>query len=111
VLAFPLVDLLLAVLRRTRAGRSPFAADKLHLHHRLLEIGHSHRRAVLILYLWTAVLAFGAVALSIYGVSAEVLWALGGLLVLAVLLSSIPQLRPHRPRPGLADAQRQGEGG
>lgn len=96
VLAFPLVDLVLAVLRRARAGRSPFAPDKLHLHHRLLEIGHSHRRAVLILYLWTMVLAFGTVALAIFGVSPEVLWGLGSLLVLAVLVSSIPQLRPHR---------------
>ena len=41
VLAVPFADLLLAVLRRTRARRSPFAPDKQHLHHRLLEIGHS----------------------------------------------------------------------
>ena len=39
VLALPFVDLLLAVLRRVRRGRSPFAPDKQHLHHRLLEIG------------------------------------------------------------------------
>jgi len=96
VLAFPLVDLVLAVLRRTRAGRSPFAPDKQHLHHRLLEIGHSHRRAVLILYLWTLLLAFGTVAMSILGVSARVVLVLVVLLVVAVLLSSIPQLRPPR---------------
>ena len=41
VIAVPLVDLLLAVIRRTRAGRSPFAPDKLHIHHRLLDF---HRR-------------------------------------------------------------------
>ncbi len=46
ILIVPLADLVLAVVRRTRAGRSPFAPDKQHLHHRLLEIGHSHRRAV-----------------------------------------------------------------
>ena len=46
ILLVPFVDLVLAVVRRTRAGRSPFAPDKKHLHHRLLEIGHSHRRAV-----------------------------------------------------------------
>ena len=45
----PLIDLVLAVVRRTRAGRSPFAPDKQHLHHRLLEMGHSQRRAVLLL--------------------------------------------------------------
>ena len=62
VVFIPLLDLLLAVVRRTRAGRSPFSPDKMHLHHRLLEIGHSHRRAVLLIYLWAGVLAFGAVA-------------------------------------------------
>ena len=44
ILIVPLGDLVLAVVRRTRAGRSPFAPDKQHLHHRLLEIGHSHRQ-------------------------------------------------------------------
>ena len=52
-----MLDLVLAVVRRTRAGRSPFAPDKQHLHHRLLEIGHSHRRAVLIMWLWAALVA------------------------------------------------------
>ena len=66
MLALPFVDLLLAVLRRVARGRSPFAPDKQHLHHRLLELGHSHRRAVLLLYFWSALIAFGGVALSIY---------------------------------------------
>ena len=65
VLFVPLLDLLMAVIRRTRNGMSPFAPDKMHLHHRLLEIGHSQRRAVLLIYLWAGVLAFGAVALSL----------------------------------------------
>jgi UDP-GlcNAc:undecaprenyl-phosphate/decaprenyl-phosphate GlcNAc-1-phosphate transferase len=65
VIAVPFVDLLLAVVRRTRAGRSPFAPDKQHLHHRLLEIGHSHRRAVLIMYFWSALISFGVVAASL----------------------------------------------
>jgi UDP-GlcNAc:undecaprenyl-phosphate GlcNAc-1-phosphate transferase len=64
VLAVPFADLLLAVVRRTRARRSPFAPDKQHLHHRLLEIGHSHRRAVLIMYGWTALIAYGAVGFA-----------------------------------------------
>ncbi len=64
VLAVPFADLLLAVVRRTRARRSPFAPDKQHLHHRLLEIGHSHRRAVLIMYGWTGLIAYGAVGFA-----------------------------------------------
>jgi UDP-GlcNAc:undecaprenyl-phosphate GlcNAc-1-phosphate transferase len=91
VLFVPLLDLLLAVVRRTRAGRSPFAADKLHLHHRLLEIGHSHRRAVLLIYLWAALLAFGAVALTLFDVYVVVWSIMLGLLV-AVLGSMIPRL-------------------
>ncbi|MCL2542324.1 MAG: undecaprenyl/decaprenyl-phosphate alpha-N-acetylglucosaminyl 1-phosphate transferase [Nocardioidaceae bacterium] len=66
ILIVPLADLVLAVVRRTRAGRSPFAPDKQHLHHRLLEIGHSHRLAVLIMWLWAGLIAFGTVAASIY---------------------------------------------
>jgi UDP-GlcNAc:undecaprenyl-phosphate/decaprenyl-phosphate GlcNAc-1-phosphate transferase len=62
VLVVPFADLLLAIVRRTRAGRSPFAPDAQHLHHRLLEMGHSHARAVIVMYLWAAVIAFGATA-------------------------------------------------
>jgi len=58
----PLLDFGLAVLRRLRAGKSPFSADRQHLHHRLLDMGHSHFHAVLIFYAWTAVVAFGALS-------------------------------------------------
>jgi UDP-GlcNAc:undecaprenyl-phosphate GlcNAc-1-phosphate transferase len=64
VMAIPLTDLLLAVVRRSRAGRNPFAPDKQHLHHRLLDLGHSQARAVLLMYGWTAVLAGTAVAIA-----------------------------------------------
>ncbi|MGH3697215.1 MAG: glycosyltransferase family 4 protein [Pseudonocardiaceae bacterium] len=91
VVFVPLLDLLLAVVRRTRAGRSPFAPDKLHLHHRLLEIGHSHRRAVLLIYLWAALLAFGAVALTVFDVYV-VVWSIALGLLIAVLGSMVPRL-------------------
>ena len=58
---------MLAVGRRMRSGTGIMTADKQHLHHRLLEIGHSHRRAVLILYAWSALLAGSVVALSFTG--------------------------------------------
>jgi len=97
VLAVPFIDLLLAVLRRTRAGRSPFAPDKAHLHHRLLEIGHSHTRAVLIMYFWTALIAFGGVAMSVTGGPLPVLAITAALAVLALIASSVPRLRSaHR---------------
>jgi UDP-GlcNAc:undecaprenyl-phosphate/decaprenyl-phosphate GlcNAc-1-phosphate transferase len=77
VLVVPLLDFGLAVIRRLRAGKSPFSADRKHLHHRLLDMGHSHFHAVLIFYAWTAVASFGVlmflftewwVALSVTGV-------------------------------------------
>ena len=57
VLAIPLLDTALAILRRAKKGLPVFHPDKEHLHHRLLEIGHGHRQAVLIMYAWTAVIA------------------------------------------------------
>ena len=66
VMALPLVDLVLAVIRRTRAGRNPFAPDKRHLHHRLLEMGHSQRRAVCLMYAWTALIAGAALAVAFF---------------------------------------------
>ncbi len=96
VLAVPLVDLVLAVLRRVKAGRSPFSPDKMHLHHRLLEIGHSHRRAVLLIYFWSALLAFGGVAVSIVEDPLAVLSVVGALAAVALLLSSVPRLRASR---------------
>ncbi|VEH08921.1 MraY family glycosyltransferase [Corynebacterium kutscheri] len=61
----PLLDLFMAVVRRMSKGMHPFSADKMHLHHRLLSLGHTHRRVVLILYLWVSVIAFGAVSFSV----------------------------------------------
>jgi UDP-GlcNAc:undecaprenyl-phosphate GlcNAc-1-phosphate transferase len=59
VLIVPLLDFGLAILRRLRAGKSPFTADRKHLHHRLLDMGHTHLHAVLIFYAWTAVASVG----------------------------------------------------
>jgi len=63
VVAVPLVDMVLAFIRRLGKGQSPFKADAHHLHHRLLRFGHSHRRAVAVLWMWTFVLAFGTVSM------------------------------------------------
>ncbi len=86
MLLVPFVDLLLAVIRRTRAGRSPFSPDKLHLHHRLLEIGHSHRRAVLVMYMLAALVAFGSVSLSLFAGWRSAL-GVGCLTVLALVVT------------------------
>ena len=55
------------MIRRTAAGKSPFAADRQHLHHRLLNMGHSHRQSVLLMYLWAALFSGTVVGLSVVG--------------------------------------------
>ncbi len=96
ILIVPLADLVLAVVRRTRAGRSPFAPDKQHLHHRLLEIGHSHRRAVLIMWVWAGLIAFGTVLASLR--TGPAVWATigAGFAVTLALTFLLPRLRGPR---------------
>jgi UDP-GlcNAc:undecaprenyl-phosphate/decaprenyl-phosphate GlcNAc-1-phosphate transferase len=62
VLAVPFLDSAFAVVRRMLTRRPVTAGDLGHLHHLLLAFGHSHRRAVLVLYYWSGVIAFGSVA-------------------------------------------------
>ena len=62
ILLLPLLDLTLAILRRIRAGKSPFSADRKHIHHKLQDFGHSHVGSVVVFYLWTAVISFSALA-------------------------------------------------
>jgi UDP-GlcNAc:undecaprenyl-phosphate GlcNAc-1-phosphate transferase len=95
LLVIPMLDLVMAVVRRTRAGRSPFAPDKQHLHHRLLEIGHSQRRAVLIMWLWAGLVAFGTVVVSLY--TGPLMWT--SLVAATVITISLTFLLPivHKP--------------
>ena len=101
ILVVPLADLVLAVVRRTRAGRSPFSPDKQHLHHRLLEIGHSQRRAVLIMWMWAALIAGGMVLASLY--TGPWMWiSLGGMSALTIAMTFVvPVLR----RPAMLDRE------
>lgn len=91
ILLVPLLDLVMAVIRRTRAGRSPFSPDKMHLHHRLLEIGHSQRRAVLVMYMVAALVAFGTVILSLFTGWQSVL----GITILATITLGVAVVLPR----------------
>jgi UDP-GlcNAc:undecaprenyl-phosphate/decaprenyl-phosphate GlcNAc-1-phosphate transferase len=99
VLLIPYADLLMAVVRRVRAGMSVFAPDKKHLQHRLLDIGHSHRTSVLIMYLWAALFAGSVVWLSIVRTPLFVLAIVTVGAMLALLLVSMPRLRPWARQP------------
>jgi UDP-GlcNAc:undecaprenyl-phosphate GlcNAc-1-phosphate transferase len=103
LLLVPIADLVLAVVRRTRAGRSPFAPDKQHLHHRLLEIGHSQRRAVLIMWLWAALVAFGTVLASLYS-GTWVLLVVAGMTAVTITATFVLPVLSKPRLPGTEDA-------
>jgi len=92
VMFVPALDMLLAIIRRTRAGLSPFSPDKMHLHHRLLEIGHSHRRVVLLIYLWVGIVALGAASTIFFDPHHTAAVMVAAILV-AIVVTLIPLLR------------------
>ncbi|GGW47851.1 MULTISPECIES: MraY family glycosyltransferase [Streptomyces] len=98
IIAIPAADLILAIVRRTWRGQSPFAADRGHLHHRLLEVGHSHSRAVLIMYFWSALIAFGALAYSVNSASMWIVLGVVFLSAIGLLLLLLPRFTPRAPR-------------
>jgi UDP-GlcNAc:undecaprenyl-phosphate GlcNAc-1-phosphate transferase len=96
IMVIPLLDLVLAIVRRTRRGQAFYQPDKEHLHHRLLEIGHSQRRAVFIMWMWAALIAFGAVGISLS--SNPLVWSALGLFAVVVL--GVTFVLPRLRRPG-----------
>jgi UDP-GlcNAc:undecaprenyl-phosphate GlcNAc-1-phosphate transferase len=95
VLAVPLLDVLLAVTRRMRRGIGIAQADKEHIHHRLLEIGHGYRQAVLLMYLWSALIAVSGLAVGFI----DGRLAAGAVLAVAVVLflvTALPRLADRR---------------
>ncbi|HRN29021.1 MAG TPA: MraY family glycosyltransferase [Terrimesophilobacter sp.] len=95
VLIVPLLDFGLAVTRRLRAGKSPFSADRKHLHHRLLDIGHSHLQTVFIFYAWSALFALSALVLFFvplwWGLA---IFAVGALLCTWITLAPLIHRKP-----------------
>lgn len=93
--AIPLLDLVMAVVRRVGRGASPFSPDKMHLHHRLLSIGHTHRRVVLVLYTWASAVAFGAVSFSVVPPLFATGSSICGILI-AVAVTAVPVMKSRR---------------
>ena len=93
ILGVPMVDMAFAFVRRT-ANRTGFSTpDKNHLHHRLLRLGHGHRRSVLILWAWTLLLS-GFILFPLYISSVNAIIPFGAL-ALGVILYTLfhPSLR------------------
>ncbi|MDX1622337.1 MAG: MraY family glycosyltransferase [Nitriliruptorales bacterium] len=94
VLAIPLVDTLFAMVRRAYRRVPITMADKGHLHHLLITFGHSHRRAVLVIYYWSAVLAAAGVGLSL--VDRDTLMvAVSAAVLLGAFLTALGVRAPH----------------
>jgi UDP-GlcNAc:undecaprenyl-phosphate/decaprenyl-phosphate GlcNAc-1-phosphate transferase len=100
VLAVPLVDVVFAVIRRIRRGTSIGHADKEHIHHRLMEIGHSHRGSVLVMYLWSALVSACALAVAFIDGRGTVSAILAAALVVGI---AVPRL-VRRFAPAVVDA-------
>jgi UDP-GlcNAc:undecaprenyl-phosphate GlcNAc-1-phosphate transferase len=84
ILGVPIVDTAFSFLRRVVRGQSFSVADKDHLHHRLMRLGHGPRRTVVLLWLWTALLS-GLALIPTYTEQANALVPVG-ILALALLL-------------------------
>lgn len=96
VMALPFIDLVSAYIRRTLAGKLWYQADKAHLHHRMLNLGHPHRTAVAILWLWSFVIAFGMVLVGIDGRPWTYLVLVGGVAFAAWLTWGWPKVKKAR---------------
>ena len=90
ILGVPIIDTLFAIVRRASSRTGISTADKGHLHHRLMRLGHGHRRSVFILWAWTALLS-GFVLYPIYTGSGDGVVPIG---IAAILLALYTVLRP-----------------
>src|ERR1017187_5549789 len=86
ILGVPPIDAVWAFVRRTVSGQGFHTPDKNHIHHRLMRLGHGHKRTVVILWLWTALLC-GFVLLPLFDRQANVFIPLGVALLLIGLLT------------------------
>lgn len=87
ILGVPILDTVFSIIRRVARGRSFAVADKDHLHHRLMRMGHGPRRTVVILWLWTALLS-GLALLPAFTKQGNALVPVG-VLALALLLYAL----------------------
>ncbi|MDX2377357.1 undecaprenyl/decaprenyl-phosphate alpha-N-acetylglucosaminyl 1-phosphate transferase [Microbacterium sp. LRZ72] len=106
VVMLPLVDFGLAVIRRMRAGKSPFSPDRKHLHHRMLDMGHSDLGAVIIFYAWTSVIGFAVLLMFLFPRAYGIGIAFGIIGAAACLvITLLPSRRTRRPAPFADDSR------
>jgi UDP-GlcNAc:undecaprenyl-phosphate GlcNAc-1-phosphate transferase len=96
ILGVPILDMTFAIIRRVSVRRSFSVADKGHLHHRLMNLGHGHRRSVVILWTWTALLSGFVLYPTLTGRNPAYLPF--GIIALAIVLYTVlhPSVRARR---------------
>ena len=95
VLGIPFLDVLFAIVRRTRKGLGIAHADKEHIFHHLMDIGHGHRGAVLLMYLWSALVCGSALAIGVID-GRLVAGAIVGCAMVLFLVTALPRLLERR---------------
>ncbi len=112
ILGVPLADATWAFVRRTASGQGFHTPDKNHIHHRLMRLGHGHRRTVIILWLWTALLC-GFVLFPLFEPRVNEAIPFGVAVLLVALLTWFSPLRARargegddEPAPSGAGARR-----
>jgi UDP-GlcNAc:undecaprenyl-phosphate/decaprenyl-phosphate GlcNAc-1-phosphate transferase len=96
VLSIALLDVVLAIIRRMRRGIGIGHADKEHIHHRLMDIGHTHRQAVLLMYLWSALISGSALVVAFIDGTLLVGGIVGAAVIVAAVLPKL--IRDRSPR-------------
>ena len=96
VLSIALLDVVLAIIRRMRRGIGIGHADKEHIHHRLMDIGHTHRQAVLLMYLWSALISGSALVVAFIDGTLLVGAIVGAAVIVAAVLPKL--IRDRSPR-------------
>jgi UDP-GlcNAc:undecaprenyl-phosphate GlcNAc-1-phosphate transferase len=111
ILGVPILDLAFAIFRRATSRRSLSTADKGHLHHRLMDLGHGHRRSVVILWTWTLLLSAFVLYPTLTGRNPTYLPF--GIVALGIVLFTVlhPSVRARRRVNEQADAGDDGEDG
>jgi UDP-GlcNAc:undecaprenyl-phosphate GlcNAc-1-phosphate transferase len=97
ILILPLLDFVLAVVRRLAAGKSPFSADRLHLHHRLQDFGHSHLGSVLVFYFWSASVSVSCLLLFLTNIGWVVVFAVISLSA-SLVYTAWPAVKKYQAR-------------
>lgn len=99
VLGVPILDTLLAVMRRLFKGQSPFTADREHFHHRLIDMGMNQKQSVALLYAVSALLGISAILFTERMFQGAVI-----VLIISVSVGLINWLTSHRGSNGEAEA-------